>query len=57
MQLFRHLLAHTPKEEPIDMGNLGEVVAYPPPGIPSLASEPCDETMPGKKGVPDVPAN
>ncbi len=57
MNLFRHLVAHTAKEEPIDMGNLGEVVAYPPPGVPSLASDPCDETMPGKRGVSDVPAN
>ena len=45
MNLFRHLFAHTPVDD-IDMGNIGEVVAYPPPGIPSLPSDPCDETMP-----------
>lgn len=51
LDLFRHLRIHAPAtpDQGVDLGNLGEVVAFPPHGIPSLPGDPCDETMPPAK--------
>lgn len=35
-----------------DLGNLGEIIAYPPKGIPSTRdNDPCDEVLPLGRGT------
>lgn len=49
LDLFRHRRAPDVKErqEDHDLGNLGEVLAYPPHGLPSdYSADPCDEMLP-----------
>lgn len=49
LNLFRHHRAPDVKErqEDQDLGNLGEIIAYPPKGIPNARdNDPCDEVLP-----------
>lgn len=56
LDLFRHLRTHTPPDVP-DLGNLGEVIAFPPHGIRSLPGDPCDEVLPPSALPKDRPAH
>ena len=57
LDLFRHLRAHTPAQVDTDLGNLGEVIAFPPHGIRSLSCDPCDEVLPPSAAPKDRPTH